>query len=98
VTPKLVKMCKQLASGLGEEVAITVVREYVRSNVGWYIRQRHALEYCLKDANALALQAAQRQAGNALASRTEATRTEQADETAQSMAAYLNERDGRADS
>lgn len=47
------RICSQLADRLGDDAAALVVSYYVQHNDFFYVKNAHAIQYCLKDAEKL---------------------------------------------
>jgi len=50
---KVNTVCSQIANQVGVEVGQAVMHFYLQQNVAWYVQKAHAIEYALKDLQAL---------------------------------------------
>ena len=50
---KVNSVCSQIAKQVGVEVGQAVMHFYIEQNVSWYVQKAHAIEYALKDLQAL---------------------------------------------
>jgi hypothetical protein len=50
---KVNSACSQIAKQVGVEIGKAVMHFYLEQNVAWYVQKAHAIEYALKDLQAL---------------------------------------------